>query len=290
VRLVALSGDHLRDLLRTLAEIVWRARVLPVGNGVVDSAVTQIRSEALLVSRTKRAELDDVDRLPDLARILDTRLMLCHRNGSEWYDVHPLLRDEVSRQVEAVRDAIRRHLPGGLTHALHTSMKSLVRDAAPDLWSVRSLVVEVHQESGPRPQPWARRAAERRSAPLGGTVGVVGTGQITSRTGRTNESGRLLEASEASLQDGRPESSIGQARQAVTLLALPQLSLAEEADVDRAAAEGHAEQALALLAESDGQFVASLLGRLSSLAEARGDLPAAEAAYAEAAALRARLA
>jgi hypothetical protein len=42
-------------------------------------------------------------RLPDLARFLDTHLMLCYRNGSEWYDVHPTLRDEISRQVTAVR-------------------------------------------------------------------------------------------------------------------------------------------------------------------------------------------
>ena len=40
------------------------------------------------------------------------------------------------------RDALRRHLNGGLVFAVHKEWKPRVRNAAPDLWSVRSLVLE----------------------------------------------------------------------------------------------------------------------------------------------------
>lgn len=41
------------------------------------------------------------------------------------------------------RDALRRHLTGGVVFAVPCEWKSRVRDAAPDLWSVRSLVLDV---------------------------------------------------------------------------------------------------------------------------------------------------
>jgi hypothetical protein len=34
-----------------------------------------------------------------LSRFFDTHMVLCYRTRSEWYDVHPLLRDEVVRQA-----------------------------------------------------------------------------------------------------------------------------------------------------------------------------------------------
>ena len=39
------------------------------------------------------------------ARFLDTHLVLCYRNGAEWYDVHPLVRDLVLEQAARVRKA-----------------------------------------------------------------------------------------------------------------------------------------------------------------------------------------
>ena len=112
------SGGHLRDLLRIIAEIIRRARQLPVRKETVDAALSQIRNEFLpiadadavwldRVARTKRASLDDSDRLPDLARFLDTHLMLCYHNGQEWYDVHPLIAEDITEQAAAVER--RRH-------------------------------------------------------------------------------------------------------------------------------------------------------------------------------------
>jgi hypothetical protein len=43
--------------------------------------------------------------LPDLARFLDAHLVLCYRNGHEWYDLHPLIRDTVIAQAARVAGA-----------------------------------------------------------------------------------------------------------------------------------------------------------------------------------------
>ena len=43
--------------------------------------------------------------LPTLANFLDNRLVLNYRNGSDWYDVHPLLRDIVDAHVPAAATA-----------------------------------------------------------------------------------------------------------------------------------------------------------------------------------------
>jgi hypothetical protein len=43
--------------------------------------------------------LDKDSNLPTLAHFLDNRLVLNYRNGSDWYDVHPLLREVVDAHV-----------------------------------------------------------------------------------------------------------------------------------------------------------------------------------------------
>ncbi|MBI3450821.1 MAG: hypothetical protein HY049_18140 [Acidobacteria bacterium] len=109
--LILQSGGHLRDLLRIVAEIVRRAGALPVPKPTVDAAVNQIRTEFLpiadadavwleRIARTHKASLEDAARLPDLARFLDTHLVLCYRNASEWYDVHPLILEEIRAQAQ----------------------------------------------------------------------------------------------------------------------------------------------------------------------------------------------
>ena len=78
--------------------------------------VAEVRSSYLPLARTDAAWLSAIHRshtpelavhravaeganLYDLSRFFDTHLVLCYRNGDEWYDVHPLLHDEVRRQV-----------------------------------------------------------------------------------------------------------------------------------------------------------------------------------------------
>ncbi|SRR6266704_3211148 len=104
------SGGHLRDLLRILGDVLRRATALPVDEDVVDRALEAARNELLpiaeedarwlmRISLEHDVALPDVERLPALARFLDTHLALCYRNGREWYDLHPLIRENVLSQT-----------------------------------------------------------------------------------------------------------------------------------------------------------------------------------------------
>ena len=112
-RLIRNSGGHLRDLFRMLAAVTLRARNLPVPERVVDTAIDRRRAEFLpipnddarwlaAVCRTHKAGLQSLQELPSLARFFDTHLVLCYRNGDEWYDVHPLIAEHVQAQAAAL--------------------------------------------------------------------------------------------------------------------------------------------------------------------------------------------
>ena len=108
--LIRNSGGHLRDLLRMLADVALRARTLPAGETAVAAATNQLKAEFLpipnddarwlaKISETHQAELQSLQELPSLARFFDTNLVLCYRNGDEWYDVHPLIDEQVRKQA-----------------------------------------------------------------------------------------------------------------------------------------------------------------------------------------------
>ena len=108
--LIRNSGGHLRDLLRMLADVALRARTLPAGANAVAAAINQLKAEFLpipnddarwlaKISETHQAELQNLQELPSLARFFDTNLVLCYRNGDEWYDVHPLIDEQVRKQA-----------------------------------------------------------------------------------------------------------------------------------------------------------------------------------------------
>ena len=109
-RLIHFSGGHLRDLLRLLREILIRARTLPVPESVASAAINQARTEFLpipdddalrlaAIADGHQASLRTLDDLPSLARFFDTHLVLCYRNGEEWYEVHPLVLEHVRTQT-----------------------------------------------------------------------------------------------------------------------------------------------------------------------------------------------
>ena len=113
--LIRYSGGHLRDLLRLVAEVLRRAETVPVSEDTVRSAIDQLRTEFLPIadedarwldeiSKTHLTALDSVRNLPTLARFLDTHLALCYRNGDEWYDIHPLIAEQVATQA-AIKSA-----------------------------------------------------------------------------------------------------------------------------------------------------------------------------------------
>ena len=110
-RLIHSSGGHLRDLLRLLAEVLLRAKSLPVPERTVDAAIDKVRSGFLPIPNNDAlwlAEIADGHQRPVPNRIgllslgwfFSTHLTVCDRNGEEWYDVHPLVATHVRAQAE----------------------------------------------------------------------------------------------------------------------------------------------------------------------------------------------
>jgi len=110
VTLVEKSGGHLRDVLRLFIDVVVGADALPVTGPNFKRALSKLKNEMLPIAdehavwmahirRTQRASLELASQLPDLARFLDTHQVLAYRNGDEWYDIHPLIADEVEAQA-----------------------------------------------------------------------------------------------------------------------------------------------------------------------------------------------
>lgn len=113
-RLALESGGHLRDLMRLLSEIVRRADRLPVTDVTVQRAITQVKTELLpiaiddarwlqRIADDHDASLLEISKLPRLVTFLDSHLVLCYRNGDEWFDVHPLVRNEIAALVAAAK-------------------------------------------------------------------------------------------------------------------------------------------------------------------------------------------
>ena len=106
----------MRELLRLLAAVALRARALPATERAVAAAIGQRKAELLPipnddarwlaeVGRTHKAELQSLQVRPSpasLARFFDTHLVLCLGNGGEWYNVHPLIKEEIREQVAAL--------------------------------------------------------------------------------------------------------------------------------------------------------------------------------------------
>ena len=113
-RLIVLCGGHFRDLLLLLRQTVLRADSLPVSDEAIDAAIINVRSNFLPISLDDAKWLDQIERekatllkstepaeISRLTRFLDTHIVLYLRNGEEWYDVHPLVREEVRTVAEA---------------------------------------------------------------------------------------------------------------------------------------------------------------------------------------------
>jgi hypothetical protein len=115
-RICLMSGGHLRDLLRIMREVLRRARRadgLPVEATLVDQSIAQLAREMLPIAETDAqwlwrihqdhdSPLADFSDLTGLSRFLDNHLVLCYRNGREWYDVHPLILND----IQAITDRI----------------------------------------------------------------------------------------------------------------------------------------------------------------------------------------
>ncbi|MES9904536.1 MAG: hypothetical protein ABW168_17900 [Sedimenticola sp.] len=83
---------------------------LPVPQRVIIQAEDQLRRSMLpitdedvrklaFVHASKQSELEDMDELPELARLFDFNLIINYRNGDDWYDIHPLIQGYVLERV-----------------------------------------------------------------------------------------------------------------------------------------------------------------------------------------------
>ncbi|MEZ4236063.1 MAG: hypothetical protein R3F59_07860 [Myxococcota bacterium] len=116
--LIHCSGGYLRDLFRLLQGCLRQARgrKLPISDALLETAVSEVRSSYLPLARSDAHWLAAIQEthtpelavhragsvasnLYDLSRFFDTHLVLCYRDSDEWYDVHPLLVEEVERQA-----------------------------------------------------------------------------------------------------------------------------------------------------------------------------------------------
>ena len=109
------SGGDLREFFRLLRLCLPSVRddtQLPLGSAGVKAAQDAARSEMLPIPAEHLAWLQRISKthdtclakdadLPTLAHFLDNRLVLNYRNGVDWYDVHPLLRQVVDAHVSA---------------------------------------------------------------------------------------------------------------------------------------------------------------------------------------------
>ncbi len=111
-KLIAASGGHFRDLILLLKETVLRADSLPITHEIADAAINNLRTsyrpsnlvDAQLLHQIgiqRDCMLADLtpESLQRVTFFLDTHCALMFRNGEEWYDVHPLIRDEVDEII-----------------------------------------------------------------------------------------------------------------------------------------------------------------------------------------------
>jgi len=117
--MIAVCGGHYRDLLGLLRNVVARAveaERLPVAYTLVQDVVSAARRDFLPIAtedavwlvkiaaqRASALPSTDPGPVTRLARFLDSHSVLYFVNGDEWYDVHPLVREEAARVADAVR-------------------------------------------------------------------------------------------------------------------------------------------------------------------------------------------
>ena len=267
---------------------------------------------------------------PDELRELMPRLFASLPNaGCVWVEVvvmdSPLLVDDVGPWASAWdwlmlrlnerRDALRRRLAGPLIIAVHPEWKPRLRDAAPDIWSVRSLVLDLPGNEG---VPATNRSDVLEESKVNDeTAYVTSVEEAQAALHRLEEEplpgtkslARLhMYMASALLADGRAGEAVGHADDAVvsatgnTRLRAQALAVAAraklQADNDVAAALQHLQEAIGVwrsILSRDGETPQTLrdlsisLDRMGGVHKVAGDTDAARAAYEESLAIDRRL-
>ena len=113
-RLIRASGGHIRDLLRLFQEAIKRTTVLPIDDVVVTGTINAATRNFPPLSLEDAKWLRQIERNRDISfsevthltverasKFLDTHRVIYFVNGDSWYDVHPLLRDQIERVLAA---------------------------------------------------------------------------------------------------------------------------------------------------------------------------------------------
>ncbi|HEY1538470.1 MAG TPA: hypothetical protein VGF63_03655 [Solirubrobacteraceae bacterium] len=218
-------------------------------------------------------------------------------HGGQWQRAW----DRALLALNQAREPLRRQLVAGLVVAAPHSVRPRVREAAPDLWSIRSLVIDLPGASGlPAPPD---RPAERAPEPItrDRAQHMAAERPRQGATGSSPKARDLLRRADRLLAGGDPPQAIEPAQEALSLARaahdpelvatiLAVLADAESRSDDVGAATDHIAEAIELRrAMDDAAALAALLDRSADLALARGDLAAATAAYDESLTIRRRL-
>jgi tetratricopeptide (TPR) repeat protein len=210
--------------------------------------------------------------------------------------------DSLLLRANERRDTLRSRFEGGLVFAAPPAIKPRAREAAPDLWSVRSIVIEIEPVPIEAPasalsrSPTTHERAEPRSPDP--EFHLAEAGRRLKRGATASRGAALLRAAEGLLSAGRFVEARRNALLALDMLrggdalgeaqALAVAAEAEAADGDPAAAD-HIERAIAARRQAAGDDVPldwyALAGRLAG---ERGDRLAEATFYAEAEAIARR--
>lgn len=106
-RVIHSSGGHLRDIFIILRQVITtaygRGLTLPMSEDHVEDALNSVAHGFSSVTREQANFLRQVTAtkgVPEptdsevqlMARLMDTHMLLGHKNGQDWYEVHPLAR------------------------------------------------------------------------------------------------------------------------------------------------------------------------------------------------------
>ena len=112
------SGGHVRTFISMLRELLFEIDPdnLPVKSTTVerllqsfeDDITRSIRVDGVMLLDKIRSsgEIKQVarDQLYLLAHYMNHRIVLCYQNGSNWFEIHPLIRKDIERRAQQLRD------------------------------------------------------------------------------------------------------------------------------------------------------------------------------------------
>ncbi len=115
-RLLENSGGHLSDLINLMAQTILDGKSLPIGKEVTDRVINEYRARfsglpsnyaswlyEIGLHRDKMLKDNSPESVRQMSFFLDQHYVMIYFNGEEWYDIHPIIRDEVAEIV--ARDA-----------------------------------------------------------------------------------------------------------------------------------------------------------------------------------------